>query len=57
MPKVMIDGMEMPKNCAECRFCIYINSGTSLHCEAKQKEIPFKIDARSIECPLQEVKE
>lgn len=56
MPKVMLE-MEMPKSCSECRFCIYINSGTSLHCKVKQKEIPLKMDARSTECPLQEVKE
>lgn len=56
MSKVMVN-MEMPKSCSECRFCIYINSGISLYCKVKQKEIPLKKDARSNECPLRKVKE
>lgn len=54
---VKIKGMEMPKSCQECNFCIYINSGISLYCSVVKEEVPFTKSFRSKECPLKEQKE
>lgn len=48
--------MNMPESCAECNFCVYVNSGISLHCSVFKEEIPFTKDSRSKMCPLMEDK-
>lgn len=55
MSKVMIEGMEMPKSCYQCRFML--NFG---FCAAKKNWIlaGTRMDKEvSLDCPLQEVKE
>lgn len=50
-------GMEMPKNCTECRFCIF-QMDLALYCSAINKCFPAIYDKeRNPDCPLQEVKE
>lgn len=64
MPKVMIDGMEMPKSCGWCRFYTEDESEIS-YCIAKSSErwiIPFREERDLAEnrpswCPLKPVKE
>lgn len=63
MPKVMIEGMEMPKSCTYCRFAIS-KDGDFWFCVAEHPPfmIPFKeerakLNNRPSWCPLQEVKE
>ena len=52
---IQID-MEMPKSCTECNFCLYVNSGISLHCSVVKKELHLYKGARSNNCPLREGK-
>lgn len=56
MPKVMLE-MEMPKSCAECKFCLYQND-LNMYCSVLRVCFPGIDDSiRMRECPLQEVKE
>lgn len=57
MPKVMIEGMEMPKSCMYCQFCFAIKEPVPHYwCTAGQHEVNGK-RKRYKRCPLQEVKE
>lgn len=56
MPKVMIEGMKMPKSCKECEFLNV--SARYVTCVARKGDlITNDVSERPAECPLQEVKE
>lgn len=58
MSKVMIEGMEMPKSCADCPCrgeVEYMNY--TVKCRADDEFHSFFEDKRPKTCPLQEVKE
>lgn len=49
--------MEMPKSCAECRFCLF-QIDLNMYCSALRKCFHGTDDSiRMKECPLQEAKE
>jgi hypothetical protein len=50
--------MEMPKSCRECKFYEFISSDyTKVYCPVIGYWTHSKKGERSLECPLQEVKE
>lgn len=56
MPKVMID-MEMPYNCACCRFHIWQGSCNHCFCIINDEDITYTYNhKRSKNCPLKEYK-
>ena len=55
MSKVMIEGMEMPENCWDCK--IAIASNRSLFCPVLGTVVIDNPRMRDSDCPLQEVKE
>lgn len=56
MPKIMIE-MEMPKSCAECKFCLF-QFDLNMYCSALRECFHGTDNSiRMKECPLQEVKE
>ena len=57
MPKVMIDGMEMPKSCDKCRFVWPKRYDVCCLADKEHKIIKQKEIDRPYWCPLQEVKE
>ena len=59
MPKVMIDGMEMPNSCAGCILCEVLNGGESARCRKLNVSLTLRdfFKFRPTACPLQEVKE
>lgn len=57
MPKVMIE-MEMPYNCACCRFHIWKGNCNHCFCIINDEDITYTYNTnRPKNCPLQEVKE
>lgn len=58
---VKIEGMEMPKNCLECRFAyiahITFSGDILLMCPYLGRGVYSKEKERESSCPLQEVKE
>lgn len=52
---VYIKGLEMPKFCKNCRFCVNMNEYPFLACFITQKGIPFDTDKMG-NCPLVEIK-
>lgn len=57
MPKIMIEGMEMPKSCLDCRFCIF-QMDLAIYCSAINKCVLEIYDnERHPNCPLKEVNE
>lgn len=64
MPKVMIEGMEMPKSCIDCNLCAWVENENSFVCQPTQaylgdieEDNNMYAKYRHKHCPLQEVKE
>lgn len=52
---VYIKGLEMPKKCINCRFCVYMNEYPFLACFITYSGIPLDAD-RLLNCPLAGIK-
>lgn len=52
---VYIKGLEMPKKCINCRFCVYMNEYPFLACFITYSGIPLDTD-RLLNCPLVGIK-
>lgn len=52
---ILINGMEMPKNCERCKFCFAITSDHIGKCAALEEFVDNVYKQRSADCPLIEV--
>lgn len=63
MSRVYIKGMDMPKSCFDCNFCILKNFGPDENeykcniCFLTTDRVDDCYKARHVACPLHEVKE
>ena len=57
MPKVMIEGMEMPKSCAACKYKEGAYCDERYTCKLTNITFPAEYISRFALCPLKPVKE